>query len=137
MKAVLDTMLWVSYCTRHDGTRHRLVERTSKAKVRLFVSDYILDELEEILTEGLNESPRYARLARRAVLRRAKLVALPNQICSFVPGDPDDDAVIQTAISSKSHYLVTADKLLLKLGKVRSLEIVSVKRFAQLLPAPE
>ena len=42
MKAVLDTMLWVSYCTRPDGSRHRLIDRALKAKVRLFVSDYIL-----------------------------------------------------------------------------------------------
>ena len=46
MKAVLDTMLWVSYCTRRHGSRHRLIERAFKGKVRLFVSDYILDEFE-------------------------------------------------------------------------------------------
>jgi len=49
MKAVLDTMFWVSYCTRPDGARHRLIDRALKAKVRLFVSDYILDELAEVL----------------------------------------------------------------------------------------
>jgi predicted nucleic acid-binding protein len=48
-------------------------------------------------------------LARRAVLRRAKLVPLPKNIRAFVTGDPKDDAVVQTANSSKSDYLVTAD----------------------------
>ena len=37
-----------------------------KAKVRLFVSDYILDEMAEVLVEDLKESARYAHLARRA-----------------------------------------------------------------------
>jgi predicted nucleic acid-binding protein len=37
MKVVLDTMLWVSFCTRRKGSRHRLIERAFKAKVRLFV----------------------------------------------------------------------------------------------------
>lgn len=109
MKAVLDTMLWVSYCMRRDGPRHRLIDRALKVKVRLFVSDYILDELADVLREELDESPRYVHLARRAVLRRAKRVALPKNIRSFVPGDPKDDAVVQTAVSSKSDYLVTAD----------------------------
>jgi len=59
MKVVLDTMLWVSYCTRRDGSRHRLIDRALKAKVRLFVSDYILDELADVLREELNESARY------------------------------------------------------------------------------
>jgi putative PIN family toxin of toxin-antitoxin system len=136
MKAVLDTMLWVSYCTRRDGSRHRLIDRALKAKVRLFVSDYILDELSEVLRQELKESARYVHLARRAVLRRAKRVALPTQIRSFVPGDPKDDAVVQTAISSKSDYLITADSVLLDLGKVQNVDIISVKTFAQRLPAP-
>jgi len=136
MKAVLDTMLWVSYCTRRHGSRHRLIERALKARVRLFVSDYILDELADVLREDLNESARYVHLARRAVLRRAKRVTLPRNIRSFVPGDPKDDAVVQTAISSKSDYLVTADAVLLQLGKIQNVEIITVKAFAQQLPAP-
>jgi putative PIN family toxin of toxin-antitoxin system len=135
MKVVLDTMPWVSYCTRPKGSRHRLIDRALKAGVRLFVSDYILDELADVLREELNEGARYVHLARRAVLRRAKRVALPKNVGSFVPGDPKDDAVVQTAISSKSDYLVTADALLLKLGKVRDVEIISVKTFAGRLPA--
>jgi len=80
MKVVLDTMLWVSYCTRRHGSRHRLIDRALKARVRLFVSDYILDELGDVLREELNEGARYVHLARRAVLRRAKRVALPKSL---------------------------------------------------------
>jgi putative PIN family toxin of toxin-antitoxin system len=134
MKVVLDTMLWVSYCTRPDGSRHRLIDRALKAKVRLFVSEYILDEVADVLREQLKESTRFVNLTRHAVLRRAKQVALPKAVRSFVPGDPKDDAVIQTALSSKADYLVTADDLLLELGKVQDVEIISVKTFAQLLP---
>ena len=80
MKVVLDTMLWVSYCTRRDGSRHRLIDRALKARVRLFVSDYILDELGDVLREELYESARYVHLARRALPRRAKRVALPKSL---------------------------------------------------------
>jgi uncharacterized protein len=134
MKVVLDTMLWVSYCTRRQGSRHRLIDRAMKAKVRFFVSEYILDELADVLREELEESARYVNLARRAVLRNAKLVSLPENIRSFVLGDPKDNAVVQTAISSKADYLVTADAVLLELGKVQSVEIISVKQFVEQLP---
>jgi putative PIN family toxin of toxin-antitoxin system len=63
MKVVLDTMLWVSYCTRPHGSRHRLIDRALKAKIRLFVSDSILDELADVLREDLGESARYVHLA--------------------------------------------------------------------------
>jgi predicted nucleic acid-binding protein len=43
-------------------------------------------------------------------------------------------SVVQTALSAKSDYLVTADKVLLALRKVRDVEIMSVRTFAQLLP---
>jgi predicted nucleic acid-binding protein len=86
------------------------------------------------LSEELNESSRFVHLARRAVLRRAKRVALPKNIRFFVPGDPKDDAVVQTAISSKSDYLVTADDLLLELGKVRNVEIITARTFSERLP---
>jgi putative PIN family toxin of toxin-antitoxin system len=136
MKVVLDTMLWVSYCTRRHGSRHRLIDQALKARVRLFVSDYILDEVADVLREELNETARFVQLARRAILRRAKRVVLPKQIRLWVPGDPKDDAVVQTALSSKSDYLVTADAVLLQLGKVRNVEILSVRSFAERLPTP-
>ncbi len=135
MKVVLDTMLSVSYATGRHGSRHRLIDRALKAKVRLFVSDYILDELADVLNEDLGESTRFVHLARRAVLRRAKRTELPKSIRQFVPDDPKDNPVVQTAISSKSNYLVTADSVLLRLGKVQSVEIISVAKFAELLSA--
>jgi putative PIN family toxin of toxin-antitoxin system len=133
----MDTMLWVSYCTRQNGSRHRLIDRALKARVRLFVSDYILGELRDVLVEDLHESRRFAHLAMRAVLRRAKRVVLPKIVQRSVPGDPDDDAVVQTALSSRADFLVTADNVLLKLGKVMNVEIISVRTFAERLPVSE
>jgi uncharacterized protein len=134
MKVVLDTMIWVSYCTRRHGSRHRLVDRALRARVRVFVSDYILDELTDVLRKDLEETNRYVHLARRAVLRRATRVRLPKNIGSFVADDPKDNAIVQTALSAKAHYLVTADTVLLELKKVRNVEIIDVKTFAELLP---
>lgn len=136
MKVVLDTMLWVSYCTRRQGSRHRLIEQAAKVKVRFFVSEYILDELADVLREELQESPRYVKLARRAVLRRAKLVKLPESIGSIVADDPKDNAIVQTAVSSRSDYLVTADAVLLELGKFKNVKIIDVKSFAERFPRP-
>lgn len=135
MKVVLDSMMWFSYVSNRDGQRYRIIERARKARVRLFVSDYILEEVVKALREERGESARFARLAREAILRRAKPVELPSIIPPFVPGDPDDDAIVQTALTAKADYLVTADKLLLDLGKVHDVEIISMREFAERLPA--
>ena len=136
MKVVLDTMLWISYCTRPQGSRHRLIDRAVKARVRVFVSDYILDELAKVLEEDLSENRRFVHLARRAILRRAKHITLPKSIRRFVPGDPKDDPIVQTALTAKADYLVTADMVLLDMGKIRDLEIIDVRTFAERLPEP-
>ena len=133
MKVVLDTMLWVSYCSLKDGYRHRLIERARRQRVRFFVSEYILDELETVLTEDFELSRRFAALARRAVLRIAEVVDLPVSVPSFVPGDPNDNFIVQTALGGKADYLVTADKEILKVGKVEDVEILTPRQWEDML----
>lgn len=53
MKVVADTMIWVSYCLNPDGFRHRLIEIARRKRVRLLVSDYILDEVQRTYIFGL------------------------------------------------------------------------------------
>jgi len=127
-------MLWVSYCIREDGYRHQLLQRAHRQRVRFFVSDYILDELAAVLTEKLKRTIRYASLSRHAIMQIAKLVSLPGQIRRHVPGDPKDDPIVQTAISAKADYVITADKALLDLRKVRDIEIVTAEQFEERLP---
>ena len=105
MKVVADTMIWISYCVRPDGFRHQLVETARRKRVRFLVSAYILDELQRTLVEDLGRSRRFAALARRAVLRVAKLVELPSFVPRHVPGDPNDDPIVQTARTGKADYL--------------------------------
>lgn len=125
-------MIWVSYCTLADGYRHGLIKRSRRLRVRLFVSEYILDELVQTLVEDLDRSRRYGWLAQRAVLRTSRLVELPERIPRHVPGDPEDDPIVQTAIASRSHYLVTADRELLRLRKVRNVQIITAGKWNDL-----
>jgi predicted nucleic acid-binding protein len=104
--------------------------------VRFYVSQYILDELAETLVEDLGCTRRYASLACRAVQRIAKVVETPIDVARHVPSDPDDDPIVQTALSGKVHYLVTADKEILQLGKVRDVEILTALQFEERLEQP-
>ena len=130
MKVVVDTMLWVSFAVNPEGYRHRLIKTARRQRVRLFVSEYILNELERTLVEGLGCTKRFGALAQRAVLRTAQLVELPEFIPRHVPGDPNDDPILQTALTAKAHYLVTADIEILKLVKIHSVAILSPSDFA-------
>lgn len=135
MKVVIDTMIWVSVSLSPRGFRSQLIDDLVSRRIRIYSSEYILNELVKTLTVHLGESKAFANDSRFAVARRTTLVALPPRIPRFVPGDPKDDAVVQTAVSAKADYLVTADKEILKLKKVRSVQIVSPNAFAFVLGA--
>ena len=133
MKIVADTMIWVSYFTRSDGYRHRLIERARRKRVRIFVSEYILHELGETLVEDLHRTSRFAFLSCIAVLKIARLVKIPLASPPYVLADPKDDPIIQTAFKAKADYLVTADKDILKLRKIQDLVILSPTEFEEQL----
>ena len=133
MKVVVDTMLWVSYCTSKDGYRHRLINLARRKRVRFFVSEYILDELTRTLVEDLGLSRRYAWLARRAVLRVADLVDLPAVVARYVILDPADDSIVQTALVARADYLVTADTDILGLREPQEIKIITPAQFEERL----
>jgi predicted nucleic acid-binding protein len=109
------------------------MERARQQRVRFFVSNYIPDELSQTLFEDIELSPRFAALARRGALRVAKLVRLPSLKPRYVPGDPDDDPIVQTALIAKADYLATADKETLALKKVFDVAILSIAGFERRL----
>ncbi len=133
MKVVVDTMVWVSASMNRRGFRGRLIDAAITRRVRFYVSEYILDELVRTMTLHLKEPKSHANDSRRAVERRSKLVQLPERIPSYVPGDPKDDAVVQTAVSANAHDLVTEDQEILKLKKVGNVKIITAVEFARQL----
>lgn len=133
MKVVVDTMIWVSVSLNPRGFRSQLIDDLVSRRIRIYSSEYILNELVKTLTIHLGESKAFANDSRFAVARRTTTVTLPPIIPRYVPSDPKDDAIVQTAISAKADYLVTADKEVLKLRKVQSVQFHSPSDFAFVL----
>lgn len=133
MKVVADTMIWISYFSDAESFRHRLLEAAMRRRVRLFVSEYLADELCEILIRDMEVSPHDAKLARKKLFRVCKTIELPEALPSHVPADDKDDAIVETAIQAKADYLVSADREILKLKKVGNVTIITAMEFARLL----
>jgi putative PIN family toxin of toxin-antitoxin system len=134
MKVVPDTMMWVSYATHADGARSRAIERAIDFRVRFFTSEYILAEVERTLHEKMGESRKLARLTVASLRRICTVVPLPLPAGQYVAADPGDDLIVQTALTGKADCIITADKLLLELAKVRDVEIISLEEWLSRLP---
>ena len=126
-KVVFDTNILIS---GHfwKGPPYRCMLAVESGLATLILSDPILTEFSEKLTDkfGVSRSevdPIVERWATRAEL------ALIEGKAGWVPGDPDDDKIIETALVGGAAIIVSGDYHLLALGKVQGIEIVTARQF--------
>lgn len=66
------------------------------------------------------------------LLRQTELTEI-TVLVHGVATHPEDDRVLETAISAGADYLVTGDAALLRLGHYQSVALISPRHFAELL----
>jgi putative PIN family toxin of toxin-antitoxin system len=131
MKVLLDTCVYAAEALLGEGAE-QMIEATERASWRIYVSTYLLDELERVLAEKLGFSVRLARLTRQRARRRARLIEPPSSRHS-VPGDAADNPILQAALAAGADYLVTNDARLLALDPYEGLRIISMTAYYRLL----
>src|SRR5262245_9071181 len=127
MKVFFDTNVYVAEALLGDAAR-RMLEATSKVAWRIFISPYVLDEIERVMAVQLGFSRRFAFLTRRRARRRTALIE-PTPSRHQVPGDPEDSPILQAALAAGAHFLVTNDTALLSLSSYEGLKIVSMSEY--------
>jgi len=131
MKVVFDTNVYVAEALGGDTAR-RILASTERARWRIYVSQYIIDELMSVMTEDLGLSRRSATLAVVRALRRGRLVE-PMPSRHTVPQDAADSDVLRAALRAGSHQLVTNDRHLLALHPYEGVEIVTMAEYRRIL----
>jgi hypothetical protein len=128
MRLVLDTNIVVSGLL-WDGAPYRLLRAADGARVLLFTSTPLLEELSVVLSrtkfEKLIAALHFSsQQLVSSYADRAEIVQ-PVPVPRLAP-DPDDDVVIGTAIAAKADFIVTGDKPLLSVEVFEGGRIVSV-----------
>jgi predicted nucleic acid-binding protein len=60
-----------------------------------------------------------------------------NSSLKIILEDPDDDMVLNTALSGEAEYIVSGDKHLLKIACYQNIKILSVNEFSQIIAKKE
>ncbi len=131
MRIFFDTNVYVAESLLGESTE-AMISATARASWRILVSDYVLDEIQRVLTDDLGFSARLARLTRQRCSRRAIRVR-ERASRHEVPGDPADSPVLRAALEAGADYLVTNDQHLLELDPYEGLRIVSMSTYYELL----
>lgn len=122
MRLVFDTnVLFAAYIAR--GTCAALYDQVL-ALAALLTSDFILDEFERTLVTKGKVAPELAAETRAKVTAHSRVIPIA-PLAAPVCRDPDDDAILATALAAQADMLVTGDKDLLVLGSYEGIPIVT------------
>jgi putative PIN family toxin of toxin-antitoxin system len=112
------------------GKPFQLLELVREGKINLTVSGAILDEMADVLARKFAWPPEDIAEVRRRVQQMARTVTPAVQL-DVVKEDPDDNRILECAVSAGSDYVVTGDNDLLRLGRHDAIRILSVADFLE------
>lgn len=90
----------------------------------------MINELKKVLNDFKIQYPKdkQKRLFQK-LLQDTDFIVDVDTTNKYVVDDPDDDIFVQTAISANADYIISQDKHLLKLKKIKDIEIIHPGEF--------
>ncbi len=133
MRVVLDTNVLVS-STLWVGSANKTLLLLIETNVKIFVSKKILDEFERIILRDFPEvSGRLPELMEN--IMAFSTITESSVSLDVVKADPEDNKIIECAVSSMADFIVTYDKHLLKIKEYDGVRIVTPEHMRVLLSA--
>jgi putative PIN family toxin of toxin-antitoxin system len=127
-----DTNVYVSGLV-FGGVPLTFLEHARLGAFRLAVSPPLLTEIREVLRGKFawSEDEVTAALSQ---LDEYSLHVDPTETLDAVPGDTDDNRILECAVAAQAEYVVTGDNHLLRLDRFRDIRILKVADFMMLVP---
>jgi len=129
-KAVYDTNIIVSAVLHQDRLPASLLSLALKGKVRLFVSEELLREYEEVL-----KRPKF-KLSEKEVENLMKLIRKkavkvePTKKLTKIKKDLADNRVLECALEAQVNFIVTGNKKHFPFEKFHKTKVVNPQKFA-------
>ena len=130
-RVVIDTNVLVSAFINNGKARKLVLKLLQEHTV--ISSSQMLAELADVLSRDKFSvtSPQVDRFIS-ILVGKAKMVSVHSS-SKVISEDPDDDIVLNTALSGKADYIVSGDKHLLKIACYEKTQILSVNEFIQII----
>lgn len=132
-KVVIDTNIWISGLF-WGGIPFQVLEKFYRRLIISCFSKEIFDEWNDkvgTLAQITGKLELY--LKDKRLIEKNSLFVFPQEkveICR----DPDDDKFLEAAIAADANFLISGDKDLLSLKKIKNSRILTPKQFLKLLP---
>ena len=129
VRVVLDTNVFISSIF-WKGDSHRIVELATDRIIEVYTSPEILTELEKVLKRDFEEDPEFIERQIALILEYSKIIRPINKV-NIVKDDPDDNKIIECALTAKARYIVSSDHHLFSLKEVLGIKILKPREFLE------
>ena len=127
LRVTADTNIYISALV-FRGLPGAFLDLAMRRAFVLVTSIPLLEELDEKLRGKFRVSPADAS-AIRLRLESLAHIAMPDFVLDVVVDDPDDNRVLECAVTGRSDRIVSGDKHLLRLGSYEGIPIMTVREF--------
>ncbi len=128
LKVVVDTNVLVS-ATLFGGNPEKILDLVEEGKIKILISEKILEEFREVLQEKFGFSLSMAELVASGIREISSLTA-PTQRVNVIKEKEADNRVLECAIEGRTQYIVSGDtKHLQPLKEYRGIKILSPAEF--------
>ena len=130
-RVVIDTNVLVSAFLKRGKSRNLVLKLLEKHSIIL--SRQMLAELADVLSRD-KFNIASAQIDRFiSVLVRQAIIVPVNSNLKIVLQDPEDDIVLNTALSGEADYIVSGDKHLLKIACFKNVKVLRVNEIIQVI----
>lgn len=131
-RVVADTNVYIS-AFNFGGGPEILLRLARRKAFLLYISDAIAEEVKEVLASKFGYSTPALTVVMRELSRATRRVAR-TRVRVRACADPDDDKVLECALTVRADYLVSGDRHLLDLPPFRRIPILRPRAFLDLKP---
>ena len=130
-RIVLDTNIYIS-AILFGGTPEQVLNLARYGAIEIFISKQILAEIIKVLKLKFGWSKTQLVEVEAEIKRLTYRVDAKSKI-KAIKSDPEDNKFLEAAIESKSDFIISGDKHLLDLRSYKNIEIISAKKFFDLV----
>ncbi len=132
LKFVFDTNVLVSALISKRGNPALLLDKVGKSYT-LFISKDILSELKDVISrDKFGYTEEEVNTFIEAIISFSNIVN-PEVEIDAIKADPDDNKILECAVTSGASYIVSGDKHLLELIEYGKIKIITPKAALVLL----
>ena len=127
-KVVIDTNVFISGLN-FAGKPNEVLELFIKGEIEVYISPFILKELERILRKKFEWNEKQLQKILDKIKKKAVIVQAETKI-SIIKAKEDDNRILECGVDGKVQYIISGDKRhILPLKNFRGIKILSPSEF--------